>query len=679
MVEQTDFAQLVAATPVGLVVIDPDGWVLFANEAAAKQLGNQVQYMIGAHYGWLPSWSEREIERADGTTAVFQIRATPLAWEGQPAQLLTLTDIGPQHHLAAHARASSLLGDMTRAALGNVPRRRLLQMMADRLGELFEAEGCLITLWHENQQTAVLGATFGPFKNLFPKLLTHNALPLPSLVREANAPLIIHDLQQSRFFSPEASRRLPIRALIALPLTLHRQHLGAIILLYANPQPFTGATLALIHQAAEQTSLVLGKEQLLEQTRQHAQELESLAQTSAKLRLASRAADMLPTILQLVGLENDALGLLFLAEPEQQDVMVAGWHPETMPMQQLRHGRQGVLDHVLTHRQLYLTQRLEDDVLAHDLLALTPALAKTQSNLFLPLHTEENVKLGVLHVGLYRQRDFSSREVRLLTAVAEIAITAFHRALVLESLEQRVAQRTTELAKANERLRQLDRLRAKFFNDMSHELRTPVTSLHLYLDLMQRTKSDNKERYIKVLQTETKRLTRLIDKALMLSRLDLSWEETVLERVNLNDVVQEAVRVYRVSAETAVLYLHETLAPTPLWLRGSASHLEQMVAELLDNAIRYTKEGSVEVTTAVNGSYAQLTIRDSGTGIAAAELPHLFDRFYRGEQTGQYNVPGAGLGLSLVQEIVTLHQGEVQITSEVDTGTAVTVWLPLLP
>ncbi len=678
MVEQTDFEKLVATTPTGIVAMDADGWVLFANAAAAKLVGDQVEYMVGSHYGWLPSWSEQEIERRDGTTAVLHIHTTPIQWQGQPAQLLTLTDISPQQHLAAHARTVSLLGDITRAALGNIPRSQLLQMLADRLGELHHAEGCLLTLWQEEQQTAVLGAAFGPFKNLFPKLLTNNAMPLTSLVQQENIPFIIPDIQQSRFFTIESARRLPIRALMALPLTLHQHHLGAIILLFAQPQTFTSAIIAQAQQAAEQTSLVLGKEQLLEQTRQHAQELESLARTSATLRQATRATDMLPSILQLVGLEKDAIGFFFLAEPEQQELMVAGWHPAAMPMNHLRQDRQGILNHVLAHGQIYLTQRLEDDVLANDLLTLTPTLTKAQSNLFLPLHTEENVALGVLHVGLCAPRDFSSREIRLLTAVSEIAVSAFHRALILESLEQRVEQRTRELAKANEKLQQLDRLRAKFFNDMSHELRTPVTTLSLYLDLLQRTQPDNLDRYVTVLQTETKRLARLIDKALALSRLDLSWEQTVLERVDLNGVVQEAVRVYRVSAETAVLDLHENLSPAPLWLIGSPLHLEQMVAELLDNAIRYTKEGGIVVTTSSDAPGAVLTISDSGTGITAAEIPYLFDRFYRGEQTGQYSVPGAGLGLSLVKEIVTLHHGKIKITSEIGTGTAVAIWLPLL-
>ena len=678
MVEQTDFAQLVATTSTGMVVMDADGWVLFANAAAAKLLGNKLEYMVGANYDWLPSWSEQEIERSDGTTAVLQIHTAPIQWQGQPTQLLTLTDMSQQQHLAAHTRTASLLGDITRAALGNMPRQRLLQMMADRLGELHHAEGCLLTLWHEEQQTAVLGAAFGPFKNLFPKLLTNNAMPLTSLAQQGNAPLIIPDLQQSRFFSAKLARRLPIRALMVLPLTLHQQHLGAIILLFAQPQIFSSATIAQARQAAEQTSLVLSKEQLLDQTHRHAQELESLARTSAKLRLASRAADMLPSILQLVGLENDAIGFFFLAEPEQHELIVAGWYPETMVVHQERQERQGVLNHVLTNGQIYLTRRLEDDVLASGLQGLTAAVAKAQSNLFLPLHTDENVVLGVLHVGLCAPRDFSSREIRLLTAVAEIAVSAFHRALILESLEQRVEQRTRELAKANEKLHQLDRLRAKFFNDMSHELRTPVTTLSLYLDLLQRTQPDNIDRYVTVLQTETKRLARLIDKALALSRLDLSWEQTVLEHVDLNEVVQAAVRIYRVSAETAVLDLHEQLSPTPLWLIGSPPHLEQMVAELLDNAIRYTKEGGIIITTATDGQDAILTIRDSGTGIAATEVPYLFDRFYRGEQTGQYNIPGAGLGLSLVKEIVTLHHGKIKVSSEVGTGTAVAVWLPLL-
>jgi signal transduction histidine kinase len=585
-----------------------------------------------------------------------------------------------QRHIAHHTRTVSLMGDITRAALGNVPRQQLLQMLADRLGELHQAEGCFLALWHEELQTAVLGAAFGPFKNLFPKLLTSNAMPLPYLVRQENSPLIIPDIRHSRFFSAALARRLPIRALLALPLALHNEHLGAIILLFAQPQSFTGETIAQAQQSAAQTSLVLAKEKLLAEMQQRSVELESLAQTSASLRGATRLADMLPPIVQLAHLENEAMSILFLVEPGQQELIVAGWYPEAMVLHHVRQDRVGVLEHLLASGHIYLTQQLADDALASELLPLADKLAEAQSNLFLPLHTEENVALGVLYVGLCAPRDFTDREIRLLTAVAEIAVSAFHRALILESLEQRVEQRTRELGKANDKLHQLDRLRSKFVNDMSHELRTPVTTLRLYLDLLERSQPDKIGRYVGILKKESERLSKLIDKALALSRLDFSWEQVALEKVDFNGVVQAAVNVYQVSAETAVLTLTETLCPLPLLLSGSPSHLEQMVAELLDNAIRYTKQGGITVTTTVaaNGQEACFTISDSGTGVAAAETPHLFDRFYRGEQTGQYNVPGVGLGLSLVQEIVALHQGRIEIESEVGVGTAVTIYLPLI-
>jgi signal transduction histidine kinase len=97
----------------------------------------------------------------------------------------------------------------------------------------------------------------------------------------------------------------------------------------------------------------------------------------------------------------------------------------------------------------------------------------------------------------------------------------------------------------------------------------------------------------------------------------------------------------------------------------------------LSNAIRYTPQGSVELKTFLDGKGACLQVIDTGIGIDAEDMPHLFDRFYRGRKVSQSKITGTGLGLAIVREIVEIHEGRIEVTSEVNKGSIFTVWLPV--
>jgi signal transduction histidine kinase len=110
---------------------------------------------------------------------------------------------------------------------------------------------------------------------------------------------------------------------------------------------------------------------------------------------------------------------------------------------------------------------------------------------------------------------------------------------------------------------------------------------------------------------------------------------------------------------------------------GDANQLTQVVTNLLANALNYTQQGTIEVSTLLRDQQIGLQISDTGRGIAAEDLPHVFERFYRGRHTHHADVPGTGLGLAIVKEIVELHRGQIEIASQLDRGTTFTVWLPV--
>jgi signal transduction histidine kinase len=246
-----------------------------------------------------------------------------------------------------------------------------------------------------------------------------------------------------------------------------------------------------------------------------------------------------------------------------------------------------------------------------------------------------------------------------------------------EELEQRVVERTRELAEANLRLTELDQLKSKFVSDVSHELRTPIANLKLYVELLQRGSAEKRAHYLTVLKQQAGRLTQLIEDILNLSRLELGGGRVTFGPVNLNYIVDQVVTAHQPRAEATGLTL--TFAPgldlPPV--RGEVNQLAQVVTNLLVNALNYTLEGAVRVSTFQTTQEACLQVKDTGIGIDSEDLPNVFDRFYRGRRSQRSETPGTGLGLAIVKEIVDVHDGRIEVNSQVKQGTTFKVWLPL--
>jgi signal transduction histidine kinase len=247
-----------------------------------------------------------------------------------------------------------------------------------------------------------------------------------------------------------------------------------------------------------------------------------------------------------------------------------------------------------------------------------------------------------------------------------------------EDLEQRVVERTQELAAANARLTELDQLKSKFVSDVSHELRTPIANLKLYIDLLDRGKPEKQAQYIEVLHQQVRRVAALVDDILDLSRLERRKEQGMIYRaVELNDVVEQVVLAHQPRAEVDGLQLTFEPGPHLPPVRADANQLAQVVTNLIANALSYTSTGFVRVSTLAEDAAVCLCVTDSGSGIAPADLPHVFERFYRGQHVLKNDVPGTGLGLAIVKEIVELHEGRIEVDSQPGKGTTFWVWLPL--
>ncbi|MBI4341226.1 MAG: PAS domain-containing protein [Candidatus Omnitrophica bacterium] len=236
-----------------------------------------------------------------------------------------------------------------------------------------------------------------------------------------------------------------------------------------------------------------------------------------------------------------------------------------------------------------------------------------------------------------------------------------------------VAQEVTEV-------RRLERMRRDFVANVSHELKTPVTSIKgLTETLLGGALEDaaNNRRFVTLIDDDATRLTRLIDDLLELSQIESKVAPLNVQPVELRKLFEELeVRFRNQLAAKQVTF--ELKIPTGLPpVKGDPDKLRQIFVNLLDNAIKFNRaSGRVTVTAQPDQGWMHVTVADTGTGIPDADLPRIFERFYRVDKARSRELGGTGLGLAIVKHLAELHQGRVTVASRLGEGSAFTVTLP---
>lgn len=588
------------------------------------------------------------------------------------------------HAASLHQRERhlTLLNSVTRATTG-LQVGEMLQTVVDRLGESSEASGCYIALWDETQQQAVPAAAYGPLRETYMALQPQpGEQTLAHTVMQERQAIQISSSQKVPLLPSHRGSELDPESALAIPLIAGKENLGALIISHSDPYEFSSSEVTLYEQAASQIALALSAARLFEETRRRAEELEVLGNLSTSLRVADGAEEITSSLLTAsVELFNADVVAIMVPDEEPGMLALAQSHGVPEEMKPVVYEMDAsIAGHVFASGQPYHSDNILGDQRAHRRVqeAWRQQPVQAQTAIYAPLQAGRQVT-GVVCVMNTPSHNLEEKDLGLLTAMAEITGSALHRAGLMETLEQRVEERTRELAEANEQLKELDRLKSKFVSDVSHELRTPITSLSLYLDLIERAGPERSERYWAVLRKQTERLNQLIEDILSLSRLQMGRVDVTLAPNDLNEIVAEVLDMRRDDFAAAGLALSLEIDDALPAVSAQPDLLVQVVNNLLGNALSYTPEGSVDVRTFLDTSrgMACVSIADSGIGIDAGDLPHIFERFYRGLSAGQSNIPGTGLGLTIVEEIISLHQGDIDVLSEEGAGTTFRIYLPL--
>jgi signal transduction histidine kinase len=227
--------------------------------------------------------------------------------------------------------------------------------------------------------------------------------------------------------------------------------------------------------------------------------------------------------------------------------------------------------------------------------------------------------------------------------------------------------------------RAAQKVRKEFVSDASHELKSPVASIQTLAEALQSALEDDPAaaaRFARRLVTESERLSRLVADLLDLSRLEEGTSRST-EAVDLSALVSDETETSRIEADSKLIQIVSEIADD-LWVTGDGEQLRLLVRNLLDNAVRYSSDGSrIDLYLGSKGDEVQLSVSDQGIGIPLDVQGRIFERFYRVDRARSRASGGTGLGLAIVKHVAELHGGSVEVDSELGHGSTFTARFPL--
>ena len=282
----------------------------------------------------------------------------------------------------------------------------------------------------------------------------------------------------------------------------------------------------------------------------------------------------------------------------------------------------------------------------------------------------------VLALSLILSRAFTQKIGQLLTAIREVREGAYSHRAEIKGYDE-IAQIGHEFNSLTDRLQTTENARRRFVSDASHELKTPLAAIRLLTDSILQTENIDLEttrEFVADIGSEAERLTRITEDLLRLTKLDSGVLEPV-SAVNVLPVLEQVMRMMDLVAQEKGLELTYTAAEDCV-VQATKDEIHQVIYNLTDNALKYSAKGTVLISLKKSGGTVLLTVADQGPGIPEADLPRIFERFYRVDKARSRAAGGTGLGLSIVSDTVKRRGGTVEAANRSEGGAVFTVRWP---
>jgi PAS domain S-box-containing protein len=329
--------------------------------------------------------------------------------------------------------------------------------------------------------------------------------------------------------------------------------------------------------------------------------------------------------------------------------------------------------------------RLDDVNKDHRYAGMAEGKPQLRSFMAVPVQSRSGEIIGGLFLGHLQPGVFSPRSERIVAAVAAQSAVAIDNARLFDDVRRAAAERATLLEaerKARTEVEQVSLLKDEFLATLSHELRTPLNAVLGWSEILLGSprSPEDMRRGLQTISRNARAQAQLIEDLLDMSRIVAGKVRLEVEPTELAGVVDSAMDAVKLSADAKQIQLRKTVDPAVNAV-GDPNRLQQVIWNLLSNAVKFTpKDGIVHVAVLQADSHVEVRVSDTGAGISADFLPHVFERFRQADASTTRQHGGLGLGLAIVKQIVELHGGSVGVESEGENqGSTFIVRLPLAP
>ena len=501
----------------------------------------------------------------------------------------------------------------------------------------------------------------------------------------------VEDLQAETAEYPLGNRiaaELGFHTAVATPLLRDGVPFGAIMLRRVKVQPFSEQQLTLLRTFSAQAAIAIENVRLFNETKEA---LEQQTATAAILKTMSRSAFDLEPVLDTV-VENTARlaggDVAWLARTIgdegyrvlsrfgpafERPEITAVWSQLTTMRIPASGSLMGRL--LRERRTIHIEDARADPELwgASGLIKVTGA----QTVLAVPM-LRESVLLGGVIVGRTAVRPFTEREIALVQTFADQAAIAIENVRLFNETREKSAQ----LEVANQELAAASRHKSEFLANMSHELRTPLNAVIGFSDVLEQglfgDLNEKQADYTRDIASSGRHLLDLVNEILDLSKVEAGRMELDRSEFALADTIHAALAFVRERAAGHRIELRAQLPENLGTLVADERKIRQVLLNLLSNAVKFTPDGGhVAVRAQRGGDQIQISVQDTGIGIAPEDQPRVFEEFRQVGKTSDRSREGTGLGLTLAKRFIELHGGRIWIDSELGKGTTFTVALPL--
>lgn len=717
-----------------IAIMDFDGQLVYVNPSGLEMTGyNKADELVGKSFAALQSpedfaslrrygfgtalaegeWrGENRLLKRDGSVlaveqTVFVVRNP----NGTPKELATIiSDISVRKDIEHQIELSQLRAELVASvstALAQAADEETILGAVAAMGEVYGA-GISVLGYADDlnantansedivfHMTAVRSSdetSAADVLNIFPVIAEATYPLLDLILKHPEENLVIENVSTDSRITADVQTSLiaaEVQSAILIPLMANGQWQGYVGLHWSSPQTFPGELTQVLDSVRAPLSATVAsrrayvaEEAARTVSEERARELAAVAKVSTEV---SGSLDVDKLLLQVSNLVKEQFDLYhahiyLLDEEAEQLVLAAGAGEAGLQMKQRKHAIPMNSEvSIVAQTARSRGGRIINDVRRYSGFLPNPLLPDTRSEMSVPMILR-NKLIGVLDVQSDKKDHFTDEDLQVKAILASQIAIAVENARAFTELEAR-AKQARETA---EQLRELDRLKSQFLANMSHELRTPLNSIIGYaevlLDGVDGELTDDAVEDVTAIYDSGRHLLSIINEVLDLAKIEAGQMQLDLRELSLTDIIHEVVRTGQVLVKDkkVELTLHEdAVVPSVM---GDQLRLKQIIWNLVSNAVKFTEKGSVTVhygCTKDDNIYVKVV--DTGIGIAEEKLPLIFERFSQVDGSSTRRAGGTGLGLTITQQLVRMHSGEISVDSELGKGSTFTLTLPTQP